>query len=73
MTTERHAWVSARTTAVEPRTTSSVCGCGQDLDVCAGAHCPRCGTRFARPRAAVAWHPTALRVDAADWTRHTAA
>lgn len=21
-----------------------VCRCGQDLDVCTGEHCPRCGT-----------------------------
>ena len=27
-----------------------VCGCGQDLDSCAGRHCPRCGrTLSGRP------------------------
>jgi hypothetical protein len=74
MTTEEHAWVSAQTTlTTEARTASTVCGCGQDLDVCTGAHCPRCGTRFARPRPVVAWHPTAVRVDAVDWSVLSAA
>jgi hypothetical protein len=62
MTTEAHAWVSAHATTTQARTASAVCGCGQDLDVCAGSHCPRCGTRFARTRHEVAWHPAALRV-----------
>ncbi|MEO5709214.1 MAG: hypothetical protein ABIQ59_05290 [Nocardioidaceae bacterium] len=33
MNTEQHPWTS----------TPSVCGCGQDLDLCSGVHCPRCG------------------------------
>jgi hypothetical protein len=67
MTTEEHAWVSAQMTSTsQTHMASTVCGCGQDLDVCAGAHCPRCGTRFARPRPVLAWHPTALLVDAVD-------
>jgi hypothetical protein len=59
MTTERHAWAmlsDPRTGAAGAngadgvdgaaarRTAQPVCGCGQDLDVCTGAHCPRCGT-----------------------------
>jgi hypothetical protein len=24
----------------------AACGCGQELDVAAGAHCPRCGTQL---------------------------
>jgi len=32
------------TTRPERRTPPPVCGCGQDLDVCSGRHCPRCGT-----------------------------
>jgi hypothetical protein len=26
----------------------STCDCGQDLDCCAGAHCPRCGSLVER-------------------------
>ena len=45
MTTERHAWASTRKVAqVGNRVSPPTCGCGQDLDVCAGTHCPRCGT-----------------------------
>jgi hypothetical protein len=44
MNTERHAWSSDRVVAIAEWRTSPVCGCGQDLDVCAGAYCPRCGT-----------------------------
>jgi hypothetical protein len=44
MTTDKHAWVSAHAkTAVLPRTSHPVCACGQDLDICARQHCPRCG------------------------------
>jgi hypothetical protein len=44
MTTEQHAWASAQAApAVARRSSPTVCGCGQDLDVCAGRHCPRCG------------------------------
>jgi hypothetical protein len=50
MTTERSLWLAGRS---EPLTsvTSAVCFCGQDLDLCAGAHCPRCGARIAAPAA----------------------
>jgi predicted amidophosphoribosyltransferase len=36
----------------------AVCGCGQDLDVCTGAHCPRCGIQVgsARFEPAGFWH-----------------
>jgi len=45
MTTERHAWASAQVPSVTVRHAASpICGCGQDLDVCTGSHCPRCGT-----------------------------
>jgi len=47
MTTERHAWASARIAQRDLPTlhqVSPICGCGQDLDVCTGTHCPRCGT-----------------------------
>jgi hypothetical protein len=47
MTTEQHAYVSTQTTATLTRTLdrrlSPICACGQDLDVCSGEHCPRCG------------------------------
>jgi predicted amidophosphoribosyltransferase len=43
VTTERHAWDSTQARG-EGRTPPLVCGCGQDLDVCSGTHCPRCGT-----------------------------
>jgi hypothetical protein len=43
MTTEHHAWASAQTATIA-RQLLSTCGCGQDLDVCTGNHCPRCGT-----------------------------
>jgi len=51
MTTEQHAWTSAHegTRADGPwPTLPPVCGCGQDLDICSGTHCPRCGVRFSR-------------------------
>jgi hypothetical protein len=48
MTTERHAWASSRvSTGVLPQggpVPPPTCGCGQELDVCTGTHCPRCGT-----------------------------
>jgi hypothetical protein len=52
MTTERHAWAmlsdlttgTAGVDGAAARRTQPVCGCGQDLDVCTGSHCPRCGT-----------------------------
>ncbi len=45
MTTEQHAWASSRVPATDAwRLAPPVCGCGQELDVCARAHCPRCGT-----------------------------
>jgi hypothetical protein len=48
MTTDKHAWVSAQaTTAGLPRTAHPVCGCGQELDLCARKHCPRCGATIA--------------------------
>jgi len=44
MTTDKHAFVSAHgPTAVLPRPADAVCACGQDLDICATEHCPRCG------------------------------
>jgi hypothetical protein len=48
MTTEKHAWASAHVRSEQTwRSTAPVCGCGQDLDVCTGSHCPRCGTLLA--------------------------
>jgi hypothetical protein len=44
MNTEQHAWGSNRVVAISDWRVSRVCGCGQDLDICAGTHCPRCGT-----------------------------
>ncbi len=44
MNTERHAWYSNRVVTLSEWRTPPVCGCGQDLDVCTGTHCPRCGT-----------------------------
>ncbi len=45
MNTEEHSWTSNRgTTATVWAAFPRVCGCGQDLDVCSRAHCPRCGT-----------------------------
>jgi predicted amidophosphoribosyltransferase len=45
MNTEQHAWTSIHAVTATVRAESpSVCGCGQDLDVCAGTCCPRCGT-----------------------------
>jgi hypothetical protein len=43
MNTERHAWWSSHEATTTERRTPPVCGCGQDLDVCTGTHCPRCG------------------------------
>jgi hypothetical protein len=47
MTTEQHAYVSTQAAATLTRTldrrVSPICACGQDLDICAGEHCPRCG------------------------------
>jgi|SoiMethySBSTD1v2_1073268.scaffolds.fasta_scaffold771941_1 hypothetical protein len=52
MNTEQHAWASVHGGTTTVRTVSpSVCGCGQDLDVCAGSHCPRCGTTVVVPAA----------------------
>jgi hypothetical protein len=48
MNTEQHAWFVKQVVHIgEWRTSSPVCGCGQDLDVRAGSHCPRCGTSLA--------------------------
>jgi predicted amidophosphoribosyltransferase len=44
MNTEQHAWSSSRVVSFPGWRMSPVCGCGQDLDVCTGTHCPRCGT-----------------------------
>jgi hypothetical protein len=49
MTTEKHLYLSTGTSTREAvtglvRVAPAVCGCGQDLDVCSGSHCPRCGT-----------------------------
>jgi len=45
MNTEQHTWTSTHVmTATAWATFPRVCGCGQDLDVCARRHCPRCGT-----------------------------
>src|SRR4051812_3981184 len=44
MNTEQHAWSSDRALALAEWRTLPICGCGQDLDVCTGTHCPRCGT-----------------------------
>ena len=45
MTTEQHAYRSLRVATTDgARAVSPVCGCGQDLDLATGLHCPRCGT-----------------------------
>ena len=45
MTTEKHLWsTSQETTDHSVRARLTVCGCGQDLDIVTGQHCPRCGT-----------------------------
>ena len=45
MTTEQYTWrISQLGNGHEVRTTRTVCGCGQDLDVCSSSNCPRCGT-----------------------------
>jgi hypothetical protein len=47
MTTEQHAFGSVHEVATRVALTSPpVCGCGQDLDVCQGTHCPRCGAHL---------------------------
>lgn len=46
MTTERHAWATLHPLAhAEQR--EPTCACGQELDLCTGQHCPRCGTSLA--------------------------
>ena len=45
MTTERHAWATLHPRA--PRDHEDTCPCGQELDLCTGHHCPRCGTSIA--------------------------
>ncbi len=42
-----------------------VCACGQELDLCAGSHCPRCGTRLqpASHEGVVRWAMTDETVD----------
>jgi hypothetical protein len=54
MNTTRPAWATNVTTT-EPvtRGLAATCHCGQDLDVCAGNHCPRCGTTLFHPPALV--------------------
>lgn len=48
MTTERNGWISTLAVSVEERRSlSTTCRCGQELDVCHGAHCPRCGSHVA--------------------------
>ena len=46
MTTERHGWISTLSVSVRER--ASACHCGQELDVCHGTHCPRCGSTVGR-------------------------
>ncbi|QIK67968.1 hypothetical protein G7072_17910 [Nocardioides sp. HDW12B] len=49
MTTERHGWISTLSVSVdERRELASACRCGQELDVCHGTHCPRCGSTVRR-------------------------
>jgi len=48
MNTERHAWYSNQVVTLAEGRIPPVCGCGQDLDVRAGTHCPRCGTSLTR-------------------------
>jgi hypothetical protein len=45
--TEKHAWSRSQLVAIAEWRSLPICGCGQDLDFCAGAHCPRCGTSLA--------------------------
>jgi len=43
MTTEQGTWFALQ--AVAPAGQApTICGCGQDLDQSARAHCPRCGS-----------------------------
>ncbi|MDX6357530.1 MAG: hypothetical protein QOH37_584 [Nocardioidaceae bacterium] len=42
MTTERQLWLGEHPAATPPTT----CACGQELDLCHGGHCPRCGVRI---------------------------
>jgi hypothetical protein len=45
MNTEQQPWTTPRILVASAWFAPSVvCACGQDLDVCAGSHCPRCGT-----------------------------
>jgi hypothetical protein len=45
MTTERNGWISTLAVSLDDRRTlTSTCRCGQELDVCHRAHCPRCGS-----------------------------
>lgn len=44
MTTEKHLWTTTQEMrGVVSRACPTVCGCGQDLDIVTGHHCPRCG------------------------------
>lgn len=43
MTTNRPAWATTEIVVAADRRRPVACGCGQDLDVCTGRHCPRCG------------------------------
>ena len=50
MTTERQAWATLHPLHRNEHRPAT-CACGQELDLCTGRHCPRCGTSLA-PRAA---------------------
>lgn len=53
MTTERHGWLSSLDVTTERRRElASTCRCGQELDVCHGTHCPRCGSTVGLRRGA---------------------
>ncbi len=48
MTTQQHPYRSSRVVSTDSvLLPAPVCGCGQDLDLARGLHCPRCGTALA--------------------------
>ena len=54
MNTTQPTWATTWHTAATSRSLPPVCACGQDLDVCRGNHCPRCGTTLFEPALALA-------------------
>lgn len=50
MTTERYTWSTLHPLA-RAELRQETCACGQELDTCRGAHCPRCGASISVPAA----------------------